>query len=126
MSLLPWAIRVKWSALSFVQSILERRDQDIHAEWVPVLGCSWGVNREAEVWYSTQSTSMSTGEMVYCPSNYWHYLLLRSIRTVRRQMTEYDLSVHGLYTQLTDQQLDGLSKPKFPTCVNWQKQGHQL
>ena len=33
-------------------------------------------------------------------------------------MTEYDFSVHTLYTQLTDQQLDGIvrpiSKPNFP------------
>ena len=31
-----------------------------------------------------------------------------SIRTVRGQMTEYDLSAHALYSQLTDQQLDGI------------------
>ena len=31
-----------------------------------------------------------------------------SIRTVRRQMTECDFNVHALYSQLTDQQLDGI------------------
>jgi len=45
-------------------------------------------------------------------------------------MTEYDLSVHTLYTQLTDKQLyrwncEGYPN-KFPTCGNWQMQGHQL
>ena len=41
--------------------------------------------------------------------------LVREARTVRRRMTEYDLSVHALYTQLMDQQLDGIVifKPNF-------------
>ena len=33
-----------------------------------------------------------------------------SIRTVRGRMTEYDISAHALYSQLTDQQLDGIVK----------------
>ena len=44
-------------------------------------------------------------------------------------MTEYDLSVHALYTQLTDQQLDGIVsdiQTQFPTCGNRQMQGHLL
>ena len=44
-------------------------------------------------------------------------------------MTEYDFSVHTLYTQLTDQQLDGIVRDiqtQFHTCGNWQMQGHQL
>ena len=44
-------------------------------------------------------------------------------------MTEYDFSVHTLYTQLTDQQLDGIVRDiqtQFPTCGNWRMQGHQL
>ena len=44
-------------------------------------------------------------------------------------MIEYDLSVHTLYTQLTDQQLVGIVRDiqtQFPTCGNWQMQGHQL
>ena len=52
-----------------------------------------------------------------------------SIRTVRRRMTEYHLSVHALYSQLTDQQLDGIVRDiqtQFPTCGNRQMQGHLL
>ena len=44
-------------------------------------------------------------------------------------MTECDLSVHELYTKLTDQQLDGIVRDiqtPFPTYGIWQMQGHQL
>ena len=33
-------------------------------------------------------------------------ILRVSVRTVRRRMTEYDLSVHALYSDLTDQELE--------------------
>ena len=45
-----------------------------------------------------------------------------SIRTVKRRMTEYDLK---LYSQLTDQQLDGIVRDiqtQFLTCGNHQMQ----
>ena len=44
-------------------------------------------------------------------------------------MTEYDLSVHALYSQLTDQQLDEIVRDietQFPACGNRQMQGHLL
>ena len=50
-----------------------------------------------------------------------------SVRTVRRRTTEYQLSVGGLYVQLTDTQLDaivGEIQSQFPTCGNRQMQGH--
>ena len=37
-----------------------------------------------------------------------------SIRTVRGRMAEYDLSAHALYSQLTDQQLDGIVRDIQP------------
>ena len=44
-------------------------------------------------------------------------------------MTEYEIRVHALYSQLTDQQLAGIVRDiqtQFPTYSNWQMQGHQL
>lgn len=41
----------------------------------------------------------------------------------------YDLSVHRMYSQVTDQQLDGIVmevQNQFPTCGNQQMQGHLL
>ena len=52
-----------------------------------------------------------------------------SVRTVRRRMSEYDLSVRELYCQITDSQLDGIVREvqnQFPTCGNRQMQGHLL
>ena len=52
-----------------------------------------------------------------------------SVRTVRRRMSVYDLSVRELYSQLTDQQLDEIVmevQNQFPTCGNRQMQGHLL
>ena len=50
-----------------------------------------------------------------------------SVRTIRRRMTEYDLSVRECYSNLTDEQLDGIVRDiqvHFPTCGNRQMQGH--
>ena len=52
-----------------------------------------------------------------------------SVRTVRRRMTEYDLSVHALYSQVSDQELDDIVRDiqtQFPTCGNRQMQGHLM
>ena len=52
-----------------------------------------------------------------------------SVRTIRRRMSEYGLSVHSLYTQLSDQELDEIVsdiQTLFPTCGNRQMQGHLL
>ena len=40
-------------------------------------------------------------------------------------MTAYDLNIHALYSQLTDQQLDGIVRDiqtRFSTCGNQQTQ----
>ena len=50
-----------------------------------------------------------------------------SIRTVRRRMSEFNLSVRSLYTNLTDDQLDEIVRGiqhQFPTCGNRQMLGH--
>ena len=44
-------------------------------------------------------------------------------------MTEYGLSVHALYSELTDQELEWVVRDiqsQFPTCGNSQMQGHLL
>jgi hypothetical protein len=56
-------------------------------------------------------------------------ILQVSVRTVRRRMTVYNLSVGNLYSTLTDQQLDGIIQGiqhQFPTCGNRQMMGHLL
>ena len=56
-------------------------------------------------------------------------ILQVSVRTVRRRMTEYDLSVHALYSDLTDQELEWIIRDiqsHFPTCGNRQMMGHLL
>ena len=53
-------------------------------------------------------------------------ILQVSVRTVRRRMSAYELSVSNLYSTLTDQQLDGIVQDiqyQFPTC---QMMGHLL
>ena len=52
-----------------------------------------------------------------------------SIRTIRRRMTEYGLSVAAQYATLTDDDLDQLVhsiQEQFPMCGNKQMQGHLL
>ena len=52
-----------------------------------------------------------------------------SVWTVRRRMTEYGFSVHALYSELTDQELEWVVRDiqsQFPTCGNRQMQGHLL
>ena len=52
-----------------------------------------------------------------------------SVQTIRRRMSEYGLSVHSLYTQLSDEELDEIVadvQTLFPTCGNRQMQGHLL
>ena len=52
-----------------------------------------------------------------------------SVRTVRRRMSEYDLSVRMFYTNISDEELDHVVaeiQQEFPTCGNRQMQGHLL
>jgi len=104
-----------------------RYQASYHSERVPGICCSWGVNWQAEIWYSMQSTNMSTtGDGLL---SFKLLTLLWLIRTVKRRMSEYEIRVHALYSQLTDQQLDGIVRyiqTQFPTYSNWQMQGHQL
>ena len=56
-------------------------------------------------------------------------ILKVSVRTIRRRMSEYELSVHAPYSQLTDHELDTIVssiQTQFPTCGNHQMQGHLL
>ena len=56
-------------------------------------------------------------------------MLRVSVRTIRRRMTEYNLSVHMMYPTLSDSELDeivGEIQHQFPTCGNQQMQGHLL
>ena len=56
-------------------------------------------------------------------------ILQVSIRTVRRRMTEYDLSVRALYSQMSDKELELVVRDiqhRFPSCGNRQMQGHLL
>ena len=50
-----------------------------------------------------------------------------SIRTVRRRMSEFNLSIRRQYAQLTDSELDGIITEicqQYPTCGNRQLQGY--
>ncbi len=52
-----------------------------------------------------------------------------SIRTVRRRMTEYGLSIRLQYSTICDQELDSVVasiQERFPMCGNRQMQGHLL
>ena len=52
-----------------------------------------------------------------------------SIRTVRRRMTEFGLSITAQYSMLSDQELDDIVqtiRQQFPMCGNKQMQGHLL
>lgn len=78
----------------------------------------------------------------YIPRNQLAYLLERrftvpqisdilrvSVRTVRRRMTQYNLSIHSLYSDLSDQELEWVVRDiqgQFPSCGNRQMQGHLL
>ena len=56
-------------------------------------------------------------------------ILRVSVRTIRRRMSEYGLSVHALYSQITDIELDIIVtgvQSQFPMCGNRQMQGHFL
>lgn len=50
-----------------------------------------------------------------------------SVRTVRRRMTDFNLSIRAMYSELTDEQLDVIVEEiqrQFPTCGNKQMLGH--
>jgi len=50
-----------------------------------------------------------------------------SLRSVRRRMTEYNLSIRSLYSDINDDQLDAIVEEvttHFPMCGNRQMQGH--
>ena len=52
-----------------------------------------------------------------------------SVRTVRRRMSEFGLSIRAQYSTITDSELDGVVheiKTQFPMCGNRQMQGHLL
>ena len=52
-----------------------------------------------------------------------------SVRTIHRRMSEYDLSIHSTYTELTDDELDSIISDihkEFPMCGNKQMSGHLL
>ena len=56
-------------------------------------------------------------------------MLRVSIWTVRRRMTEFDLSITAQYSMLYDQELDEIVQriqQQFPMCGNKQMQGHLL
>ena len=56
-------------------------------------------------------------------------LLNVSVRTVRRRMERYDLSVRSLYASISDHELDvivGQIQEQFGLCGNRQMQGHLL
>lgn len=52
-----------------------------------------------------------------------------SVRTVHRRMSEYGLSIHSMYSEMTDQELDEIISvihQEFPMCGNRQMNGHLL
>ena len=52
-----------------------------------------------------------------------------SVRTVRRRMCEYGLSIRAQYTTISNEELDGIVRviqQQFPMCGNRQMQGHLL
>ena len=52
-----------------------------------------------------------------------------SIRTVRRRMSDYNLTVRMFYANISDEELDRIVaeiQQQFPTCGNRQMQGHLL
>ena len=52
-----------------------------------------------------------------------------SLSTIRRRMTEYGLTVHALYSTISDRELDELAeqiKQDFPNCGYRMMQGHLL
>ena len=52
-----------------------------------------------------------------------------SVRTIRRRMSEYNLSVHMFYSDISDSDLSRIIQDiqlQFPTCGNQQMQGHLL
>ena len=52
-----------------------------------------------------------------------------SVRTVRRRMDDYDLSIRAQYSALSDSELDSMVteiQSQFPMCGNRQMQGHLL
>ena len=54
-------------------------------------------------------------------------VLCVSIRTIRRRMSEYGMSVQAQYSTLTDQQLDAIVRGiqhEFPVCGNRQMLVH--
>ena len=54
-------------------------------------------------------------------------ILCLSVRTVRRRMAEYGISIRATYTTLSDEELDsivGRIQREFGLCGNWQMQGH--
>ena len=54
-------------------------------------------------------------------------ILRVSVSTLRRRMSLYGLSIQGLYSSISDQELEGVVREiqhQFPTCGNRQMQGH--
>ena len=111
-------------ALSIVRNEAERNDRDISSYQAPLV-CE-GVGRPTFCIPRNQLAYLLENRFT-CPRI--ADILGVSLRTVRRRMTEYNLSIHMLYTALTDDQLDGIVSEiqhEFPTCGNRQMQGHLL
>ena len=56
-------------------------------------------------------------------------MLRVSIRTIRRRMSEFGLSIRAQYSDISDSDLDQIVREiqqQFPTCGNRQMQGHLL
>ena len=52
-----------------------------------------------------------------------------SERTIHRRMSEYNLSIHSTYSEMTNQELDSVIADihlEFPLCGNKQMSGHLL
>ena len=92
-------------ALSIVQSILERNDQDIQRGYQASVVHEGSIGRPRfDVPRNQLACLLEKRFTVPQIAD----IIGVSIRTVRRRMTEYQLSIHALYSQLTDQQLDGI------------------
>ena len=111
-------------ALAILQSLLERSDCEIHRGYQASLIYEDTPGRPR---FDVPRNQLACLLEVRFTVPQIADILGVSVRTVRRRMAEYDLSVHILYSQLSDQQLDGIVREvqnQFPTCGNRQMQGH--
>lgn len=118
------AINCVREALAIVQSSLEESEITFHNRYQVPMQSSEGRGRpkfdiprcQLEYLLEKRFTVPCIGQIIGV-----------SVRTVRRRMSEYGLNVRDMYSQITDQQLDGIVREiqnEFPTCGNRQMQGH--